>query len=57
MEIDWGQALQIGGIGFLMVFAVLAILALSTWLIDLLASKIGGGSAEAADNGSNNGGE
>jgi len=56
MEIDWGQALQIGGIGFLMVFAVLAILALATWIIDLLASKIGG-SAEAADNGGNNGGE
>ncbi|MFC1874911.1 hypothetical protein ACFLY3_01980 [Chloroflexota bacterium] len=57
MEIDWGEALQIGGIGFLSVFAVLAILALATWLIDLLASKIGVGNGETAENGGNNGGE
>ena len=57
MEIDWGEALQIGGIGFLSVFVVLAILALATWLIDLLASKIGGDNGETAENGGNNGGE
>ena len=56
MEIDWGDALQYGGVGFLLVFAVLAILALATWFIELLAGKIGG-SSKAAENGGNNGGE
>jgi Na+-transporting methylmalonyl-CoA/oxaloacetate decarboxylase gamma subunit len=58
MEIDWGEALQIGGIGFLLVFAVLAILAVATWLINLLADRIGGGGkGEAAESGGENGGE
>ena len=49
MAIDWAQALQIGGIGFLLVFAVLAILALATWLIGVLVDRIGGGKGETAD--------
>ena len=57
MTIDWAQAFQIGGVGFLLVFAVLAVLSLATWLIDLLDNKIGGGSGEAAKNGGDNGGE
>ena len=56
MGIDWGDALQYGGIGFLLVFAVLAILAMATWLVNLLADKIGG-KGETAENGGNNGGE
>jgi len=39
MEIDWGDALLDGGIGFLLVFGVLAILAVSTWLINLVSHK------------------
>lgn len=56
MGIDWVEALQIGGIGFLLVFVVLAILYLATWLIDLLTDKFGGGD-KVAENGGNNGGE
>lgn len=51
MAIDWAQALQIGGIGFLLVFAVLAILALATGLISLLVDRIGDGKGETVDNG------
>ena len=40
MEIDWGEAWQIGGIGFGLVFVVLAILAVAIWLIGLLLRKI-----------------
>ena len=39
MEINWAQALEYGGIGFLLVFIVLAILAVSTWLINLVSHK------------------
>ncbi len=49
MEVSWGQALQIGGIGFGLVFAVLIILALAIWLTGLMVSKIGTGKAEASD--------
>jgi len=57
MAIDWGEALQIGGIGFLLVFAVLAILALATWLVSRIVDRTGGSGGEAAENGGNNGGE
>ena len=49
MAVDWAQALQIGGIGFLLVFTVLVILALVTKLISLLVDRIGGGKGETAD--------
>ncbi len=42
MEIDWAQAWQIGGIGFGLVFAVLAILAVAIWLIGLVLRKMDG---------------
>ena len=48
MEIDWGQALQIGGIGFGMVFVVLTILAITVWLIGLLLMKMDAGHKKAA---------
>jgi len=43
MGIPWGQAIQIGVVGFGLVFAVLIILALVMWLTGLLLNKIGGG--------------
>ncbi len=49
MEVPWGQALQVGGVGFGLVFAVLIILALAIWLTGLVLSKIGTGKAEASD--------
>ena len=47
MEVPWGQALQVGGVGFGLVFAVLIILALAVWLTGLMLGKIGSGKAEA----------
>jgi len=49
MEVPWGQAFEIGGIGFGLVFAVLIILALAIWLTGLVLSKIGTSKAEASD--------
>ena len=49
MEAPWGQALQIGVIGFGLVFAVLIILALAIWLTGLVLGKIGTGKAEVSD--------
>jgi Na+-transporting methylmalonyl-CoA/oxaloacetate decarboxylase gamma subunit len=53
MEINWTEAWQIGGIGFGLVFAVLAILAVAIWLIGLVIRKIesrrGGGAAEGKE--------
>ena len=42
MEIDWAQAWQVSGIGFGLVFVVLAILALVTWLVSLVINRNGG---------------
>ena len=50
MEVDWGQALQVGGVGFGMVFALLITLAIIIWLTGLLLSKISAGKVEASDN-------
>jgi len=49
MVVDWGFAGQVGGIGFGLVFAVLAILALAIWLTGLVLSKISAGKAETSD--------
>ncbi len=49
MAIDWGQALQIGGIGFGLVFVILIILALAVWLAGLMLGKIGTDKGEASD--------
>jgi len=48
MAVDWGQAWQTGGIGFGMVFAVLAILAVAIWLIGLLMIKLDARDKKAA---------
>ena len=49
MAVDWGQALQIGGIGFGLVFVILIILALAVWLAGLMLGKIGTDKGEASD--------
>ena len=36
----WGQAAEIGGIGFGLVFVVLIILAVAVWLIGLVIDKL-----------------
>ena len=47
MEIDWAQAWQVGGIGFGLVFVVLAILAVVTWLLSLVLNRNSSGGDEA----------
>jgi Na+-transporting methylmalonyl-CoA/oxaloacetate decarboxylase gamma subunit len=37
--VDWGQALQVGGFGFLTVFVVLGILSLVMWLVSMIMNK------------------
>jgi Na+-transporting methylmalonyl-CoA/oxaloacetate decarboxylase gamma subunit len=39
MEINWVEAWQISGIGFGLVFVILTILAVVTWLFSLLLNK------------------
>lgn len=47
MIVDWAQAWQIGGVGFGLVFVVLAILALAIWLTGLLLKKLGASSSDS----------
>ncbi len=49
MEVEWGRALQIGGVGFGIVFLVLIILAIAIWLAGLVISRIGIGKDETGD--------
>ena len=46
MGVPWGQAVQVGGVGFGMVFALLVILAIVIWLPGLVLSKISVGKGE-----------
>ena len=46
MEVDWGFAGQVGGIGFSLVFLVLAILAVVIWLMGIVISRVGSTKAE-----------
>ena len=46
MEVPWGQAIQIGGVGFATVFALLVVLAIVIWLTGLVLSKINAGKSE-----------
>ena len=39
MGVSWGQALQVGGVGFGMVFALLIILAVVIWLTGLVVNR------------------
>lgn len=52
MEIDWSQALEIGSLGFLLVFFVLVALALVIWLTGVFINKAG---ATGKETGSGNG--
>ena len=47
MEVDWGFAGQVGGMGFGMVFFLLIILAIIVWLTGLVVNKL---SAEKNEN-------
>ena len=49
MGVSWGQALQVGGVGFGMVFALLIILAIVIWLTGLVLSKISIDKGETGD--------
>jgi len=46
MEVPWGQAAQIGGVGFGTVFALLIILAIIIWLTGLVLGKISASRSE-----------
>jgi Na+-transporting methylmalonyl-CoA/oxaloacetate decarboxylase gamma subunit len=39
MDVDWGQAFQVGVIGFALVFFVLTMLAISMWLVGWIFNK------------------
>ena len=47
--IDWVEAWQVSGMGFGLVFLVLAILAITIWLIGVLLRRFDGSSGEAAE--------
>ena len=47
MEVPWGQAVQVGGVGFGMVFFLLVILAVTIWLTGLVLTKTSAGNGEA----------
>ena len=49
MEVPWAQAVQIGVVGFSMVFLLLITLGVVMWLTGLVFGKIGTGEAEGAD--------
>ncbi len=38
--VDWGQAGQIGGVGFGLVFVILIILAVVIWLVGVVVARI-----------------
>ena len=40
MAIPWDQAIQVGGVGFGMVFALLIIIAVIIWLTGLVLGKL-----------------
>jgi len=41
MDVDWGRALEIGVLGFGLVFAVLTLLALTMWFSGVALKKLG----------------
>ena len=47
MGVPWGQAAQVGGVGFGMVFLLLIILAIVVWLTSLALTKISASKSEA----------
>ena len=51
MSVPWEQAVQVGGVGFGMVFALLIILAVVIWLTGLILNKISAVRDENGDEG------
>jgi len=49
MDVLWGQALQIGGVGFVTVFALLVLLAIVIWLTGIVLGKIDASKIETSD--------
>ena len=49
MTIDWDFAVQVGGIGFGIVFGVLILLSILTWLIGRVINRIEAGQEETGD--------
>jgi Na+-transporting methylmalonyl-CoA/oxaloacetate decarboxylase gamma subunit len=49
MAVPWGQALQVGGVGFSMVFLVLITLAIVIWLTGLVITRINSGKGKTDD--------
>ena len=49
IAVDWGQAWQVGGIGFATVFVLLIILAVVIWLTGLVLGKISMGKSKTDD--------
>ena len=49
MAVPWGQALQIGGVGFSMVFLLLIVLAIVIWLTGLVIIRVNSGKGKADD--------
>lgn len=47
MGVPWGQAVQVGGVGFGMVFLLLVILAVVIWLTGLVLTKMSTSKSEA----------
>jgi Na+-transporting methylmalonyl-CoA/oxaloacetate decarboxylase gamma subunit len=47
--VDWGQAWQIGGVGFGVVFGILILLAITIWLVGLVLNKISASKNETAE--------
>ena len=46
MGIDWGLAALISGFGFVLVFAVLIMLALAIWLVGVIVGRVATSEAE-----------
>ena len=49
MEVPWAQAVQVGVVGFSMVFVLLVILGVLIWLTGLVSGKIDTSKMVAAD--------
>ena len=49
MGVPWGQAVQVGGVGFGMVFALLIILAVVIWLTGLAFGKVSSDKGETGN--------
>ena len=49
MDVPWEQALQVGGVGFGMVFALLVVLAIVIWITGRVFGKVGIDGSETDD--------